>query len=273
MLIPLTAITITRRALRRTIDPEQLRLLADDITRNGLIQPIAVRALPADRYALVAGRRRLEAHKLLGLPNIDAHLLDGTIADELRGAAENIKRVQLTPLEEADIVRDLHDLDHLSINDIAEQTGHSNSWVQDRLALLSLPQNFQDAIHARHISISGALLLSGITDTDYRDYLLHIAKTNGATVHQVQAWLQEWTARTSMAGGPAYASGIPQPPQAPQPPPQPCFSCEQPTPNDHVILIRFCTSCLEELQHARADLAAKHATTNGQPVNTVHPTE
>lgn len=256
MLIDITSITIHRRLLRRSLDPEALRLLAEDIALNGLIQPIAVRVLDPGRYALIAGRRRVEAHKLLDRAQIEAHILDATIRDEIRGAAENIKRVQLSPLEEADIVRDLHDLDGLSIAEIAEQTGHGTSWVQDRLALLGLPAEFQAAIHNKHLSISAGLLLSGITDPEYRAYLLHIAKTNGATVHQVQAWVQDWTARTAMARGDGFTGDIPQPPPYPVAAPQPCWGCDEPVNTDSAVMVRICTDCLENVRKAKADAAA-----------------
>jgi ParB/RepB/Spo0J family partition protein len=273
MLIPLDRISQKRRDLRRALDPEKIRLLAEDIDRNGLLQPIAVGKLDSDRYRLIAGRRRIAAHKLLGRTEIEAHVMDDSVSDEIRGAAENIQRVQLTPLEEADIVGDLHDIDKLSINDIADLTGHGNSWVQDRLALLSLPETFQDAIHHRYLSIAGALLLSTITETDYRDYLLHIAKTNGATVHQVQAWVQEWTARTAMLRPGGFTGPIPQLPPLPQPPPQPCFSCEAPTPNDHVVLVRICTDCLEEFRLMKAAATDQLPPTDGHPVELHHSPE
>lgn len=273
MLIPIAAITIERRLLRRTIDPDKLRSLAEDIERNSLLQPIAVRTLDGHGYALIAGRRRVEAHKLLGRETIEAHILDNAVSDELRGAAENIKRVQLSPLEEADIVGDLHDLDNLSIADIAERTGHGTSWVQDRLAIRALPGSFQDAVHARQLSISAALLLSTIDDIAYRDYLLHIAKTNGATVHQVQAWTQEYAARQAMARPGGLLGDIPQLPPMPEAPHQPCFSCEAPTPNDHVILLRFCVTCLEEMQAERARLATLPPQPPGRPVALHHAEE
>lgn len=271
MLIRLDQVTIARRLLRRDLDAGQLQALAEDIARNGQIQPIAVREVGPDAYVLIAGRRRLEAVRSLGWERIEAHVMDGGAADVVRGAAENIKRVQLSPLEEADIVRDLHDVDGLSIHDIAEQTGHGTSWVQDRLALVSLPRPFQDAVHGRRLSISAALLLQSIGDGEYRDYLLHVAVVNGATVHQVEAWVQEWTARQAMTRPGGWDGAVPQPPPPPTPQPQPCFACQAPVPADHVILVRFCRACLDELSRAAGRVAS--APSNVSPASPCPPSE
>lgn len=173
MKIPLAKIKLLRQHLRRDLDPEQLRSLAADMQRHGQIQPIAVRKLDDDEWELIAGRRRLEAAKLLNWSDIEGHELTWEDKAELPALAENLKRTQLTPLEEADSVLWMHTEGNMSIGEIAEKTGHGTSWVQDRLAVGNLPENLKQAVHARTLSISAALLLSEITDTDYRDYLLH----------------------------------------------------------------------------------------------------
>lgn len=61
-------------ARRKTLHPETVRLLAEDILENGMKTPIQVRA-DEKRYVLVEGLHRLEAAKWLGEEMIDAYLV------------------------------------------------------------------------------------------------------------------------------------------------------------------------------------------------------
>jgi ParB-like chromosome segregation protein Spo0J len=61
-------------ARRKTLHPETVRVLAEDIVENGLKMPIQVRH-DGKRYILVEGLHRLEAMKWLGETDIDAYLV------------------------------------------------------------------------------------------------------------------------------------------------------------------------------------------------------
>ena len=61
-------------ARRKTLHPETVRLLAEDILENGLKTPIQVRH-DGKRHILVEGLHRLEAMKWLGETEIDAYLV------------------------------------------------------------------------------------------------------------------------------------------------------------------------------------------------------
>lgn len=61
-------------ARRKTLHPETVRLLAEDILENGQKTPIHLR-IDGERYVLVEGLHRLEAAKWLGEKTIDAYLV------------------------------------------------------------------------------------------------------------------------------------------------------------------------------------------------------
>ncbi|RLP24787.1 ParB N-terminal domain-containing protein [Mesorhizobium sp. YM1C-6-2] len=61
-------------ARRKTLHPETVRVLAEDIVENGLKTPIQVRH-DGKRHILVEGLHRLEAMKWLGEAEIDAYLV------------------------------------------------------------------------------------------------------------------------------------------------------------------------------------------------------
>ena len=68
-----------RKRIRK--DLGNLKLLAELISLCGLLNPITVEEIGGGYYLLLAGERRLEACKLLGWKEIDAHIINQTIAE------------------------------------------------------------------------------------------------------------------------------------------------------------------------------------------------
>lgn len=71
--IPIDAIYVPA-ARRKTLHPETVRTIAEDILENGLETPIQVRE-DGTRYVLIEGLHRLEACKWLGETEIDAYFV------------------------------------------------------------------------------------------------------------------------------------------------------------------------------------------------------
>ena len=78
---------------RRRIDRDGLDALAQSIEQHGLLQPILVRQTGPNRYELLAGERRLLAHKDLGRPGIAALLATGSPTE--LSLVENLHRESL----------------------------------------------------------------------------------------------------------------------------------------------------------------------------------
>jgi ParB family chromosome partitioning protein len=101
--IALEAIGLNPWQPRKVFRESEIQTLADSIAASGLIQPIVVRrrVTPGDTlYQLVAGERRLRAHKLLGLQEIDAYISE--VTDEemaVTALSENIHRQDLSDYE------------------------------------------------------------------------------------------------------------------------------------------------------------------------------
>ena len=86
---------------RKRFDKDALAELAASIKQNGLVQPITVRALPDDRYMIVAGERRWRAHVLAGLASIEANVIEVSDRErDILAIVENLQRADITPLEE-----------------------------------------------------------------------------------------------------------------------------------------------------------------------------
>lgn len=120
-------------------DENSLQDLADHILANGLLQPILVRPSTFGRYELIAGERRLRAHKLANLLTIPAFVRELT-DEQAQDAqfAENIHRKNLTQIEEAKKIQ--HDLDTLgSVEAVLSKHKKNRAWMSKRMSLLNLP--------------------------------------------------------------------------------------------------------------------------------------
>lgn len=114
---------------RKNFDETALQELADDIKKNGLIQPIVVRddLEHPGKFIVVAGERRLKAAKMAGLTKIRS--IVGTYDDSQLGyvqIAENAKRDDLKFYELAEFIVSRSELGEKQ-TEIAEKLGISKS--------------------------------------------------------------------------------------------------------------------------------------------------
>lgn len=247
MKIPINKIKLLRRHLRHEVSDESVRdLVVSFSLPAGQLQPILVRKIE-NGWELVAGRRRLKAAELCGWTEIEAFEKELTGAMEIPAFTENVSRKQMDPVEEAETIVWMHDEQNMSISEIAEQTGHSDTWVNDRLAIANYPQNFKDALAKRKISLGGAGQLMLIEDAEMRDWYLHCAKVNGASIEQCEAWLLAWQAQRKLS----HPEGIGEPTSHPHPLPlpikTPCFTCMEPVANNDAVVVRICIPCHTEI--------------------------
>lgn len=87
---------------RLVFESEKLAELADDIRKNGILEPLLGRKSLDGTITLIVGERRLRAAKIAGLPRVPVILKECT-EEELEDWAisENLKRADLHPIEEA----------------------------------------------------------------------------------------------------------------------------------------------------------------------------
>ena len=111
--------------------------LVGSVRQFGIINPVTVRKI-GKGHELIAGHRRLAAVRKAGLQTIPAIVVD---CDDRAAAelcvTENLQRIDLSPLEEAEGVRSLLDTGH-SRQDIALRLGKSEKWVARRANLNKL---------------------------------------------------------------------------------------------------------------------------------------
>ena len=157
---------------RIQFDEEAIQELSDSIKRYGLIQPIIVRPL-ADKYEIIAGERRYKATVMASLPTIPAIILKLNDKESAEIAlVENLQRRNLTPIEEAVTYKKVLDMGYLTQNELAEKLGVKQSTVSNKLRLLQLDDEVQNALLENKISERHARSLLKLQDKDQQKKLL-----------------------------------------------------------------------------------------------------
>ena len=133
---------------RQYFDEESIKELAQSIDEKGLLSPILIKVLPDQdgEYIVVAGERRLRAHRLLGRETIAAIITTGE-PDEI--ALVDIQRADLAPLEEAEAIGRLMERHGYSQNDVAKVLGKSRVSINQLLALNRLPDVIKEGVRRR----------------------------------------------------------------------------------------------------------------------------
>ena len=158
--LPLTKLQPGKYQPRTRMDPGSLNELAESIKAQGIIQPILVRKVGADKYEILAGERRFRAAQIAGLKEVPVALRD--VPDESALAIaliENIQREDLNAIEEAQGIKRLVDEFGMTHEKAAQAVGRSRSAATNLLRLLQLPKPVQDMLHAGELDMGHARAL------------------------------------------------------------------------------------------------------------------
>lgn len=135
--------------------------LAASLKLHGMLQPLVVEQTDNGDVVLVTGHRRLAAARKLGWSTVPVY---ATAADPNAAAlVENIQRLNLTPIEEAEAFARLKDTG-MKAPAIAKAMSVSKDNVADRLKLLSLDERIQAGIGDGTIPLGAVPALVKITD-------------------------------------------------------------------------------------------------------------
>ena len=168
---------------RQEFDEAEMQELADSIAMHGVIQPILVTSHGQGRYTLVAGERRWRASRKAGLSEIPAIVrsMDDRALREI-ALIENLQRVNLNPVEEAESISLLMQEYGLTQENVSERVGKSRSAVANALRLLSLPPVVLQMVRDGKLSSGHA---RAVLHAAVRDYLhsFPAGRRRGLQVH------------------------------------------------------------------------------------------
>jgi ParB family chromosome partitioning protein len=177
---------------RRIFEQTSLNELAESIKQYGVLQPLLVTPnKKPGKFTIIAGERRWRASKLAKLDKVPVIVRTSAELEQLEIALiENMQRVDLTPLEQAASINRLHDLFHVSYEDIAKKLGKAISTVSNILRLLQLPPAAQEALQNERITEGHARALLALTDfPKQQEQLLLLIQQNNWSVRQAEQFV------------------------------------------------------------------------------------
>jgi len=146
---------------RQKFDKKSMNELAQSIAEKGVLQPITVMETANEKYQIIAGERRYRASLTLGLQWIPAYTVKLKQESDIMELAliENIQRVNLNAIEEAEGYAILKGKYNLTQNEIANRVAKSRSEIANKIRLLKLPPLIKDSLRNNEITYGHARAL------------------------------------------------------------------------------------------------------------------
>ena len=185
--IKLDDIVPNRFQPREYFDEKALNELADSIRQHGVIEPILVRPV-SNKFEIVAGERRYKASALAGLTKIPAIVkqLDDK-QSSIIAYIENAHRKDVSAIEEARTTSRILKSNNMTQEELSKELGVSQSTIANKLRLLNLPLEVQDALMKNEISERHARSLLGVKDSSKQIELLNKIKEKKMTVRELDS--------------------------------------------------------------------------------------
>ena len=214
MHIPLDRLVPNPLQPRSVFDNTEIVRLAENIKRNGVLQPLCVRLreeLPVlsvngqtvsaeEKYEIIAGERRWRAARLAGLASVPCLLLTASAGESAHIAlAENMFRQDLDYFEQASAMRNIMLVCGLTQSGLAQSLGVSQPTVANKLRLLRFSEEERRIIKDCRMPERQARAFLRITDGEERKKLLRSAEAHGLTPEECEAKVEQ------------YLKGIPRP--------------------------------------------------------------
>jgi ParB family transcriptional regulator, chromosome partitioning protein len=221
-MVAIARIQLPAQQPRRYFDPQKMEQLVLSIKEHGILEPLLVRTLnEPDTYELVAGERRYRAAKEAGLSDVPAVIRDLTDEQAVQLALiENLQREDLNPVEETEgvlqllalklkmavteVPKLLYRMQHEAKGKVAHNVMGSSeneavqavfaalatmtweSFVNNRLPLLNLPDDVLQALQQGKIAYTKAQAIARVKDENQRQLLLEDAIAQDLSLAQIK---------------------------------------------------------------------------------------
>lgn len=195
--LPLARIHPNRFQPRHAFSSESINELAQTLREEGLLQPIIVRE-DGEEYEIIAGERRFRAAQSLGWEKIPA--IVNNLSDQQTASLaliENLQREDLNPIDEATAYENLMELNSLTQAQLAKDIGKSQSYVANKLRLLRLDPQIQEALASGAITARHGRALLALSSDQQKQALEQILsdKLNVKQTEELVAKLLEEPAK------------------------------------------------------------------------------
>lgn len=170
--LPIDDILPNRYQPRIKFDDTAIFELSESIKNHGVFQPIIVRPI-GDKYEIIAGERRYKASVLASKETIPAIIMNLNDKDSVEIALiENVQRANLTPIEEAISYKKILDMGYIKQEDLAHKLGKTQSTIANKIRLLNLDDEVQEALLENKISERHARSLLRIKENSKQKEML-----------------------------------------------------------------------------------------------------
>lgn len=194
---------------RTSFKKDEIAELAASIKRDGLLQPILVRKR-GETYEIIAGERRYQACKLLGMETIPVRYwsADSDKALEL-ALIENIQRSDLNPIEEAYGYKRLMERKGMTQSEVAQTVSKGRSTIANALRLLELPEEAQQLLFEEKITAGHARAILSIPSAEGRKTLTKKLMEEKLSVREAESIARLLAGKEAAKGTPSKRQPAP----------------------------------------------------------------
>jgi ParB family chromosome partitioning protein len=177
---------------RKVFDDESLMELAESIKEVGILQPITVKEV-ANGYEIIAGERLWRAARIAGLTKVPVIIKKYSELEALEAALiENLQRVDLNPMEEAQTYKKFASEFKLNQEEIASRVGKSRAVIANAMRLLNLDTRVQDFVREGRLTNGHARALLAIGDENAQYELAEKIIEEELSVRQTEEMVKEY---------------------------------------------------------------------------------
>lgn len=176
---------------RKVFDDTALQELSQSIKQHGVFTPILVKK-SIQGYDLIAGERRFRASKLAGMSDIPAIIVDLNDQEMMEIALlENIQRENLNGIEEAKAYEQLIQRLNYTQEQLANRVGKSREHITNTLRLLKLPEDVQEYVVQKKLSMGHVRALIGLKDENMIRKIAKQAIDQGLSVRKIEQLVKD----------------------------------------------------------------------------------
>lgn len=186
LMIPVSEIRPNPYQPRKIFNKEALEELSLSIQQHGVFTPILVKK-SISGYELITGERRWRASKMADLEEIPAIVVDFDDQQMMEVALlENVQREDLNVIEEAKAYEQLIQRLNYTQEQLAHRIGKSREHITNTLRLLRLPEEVQEKVTSKQLSMGHARALLGLKDEELMKKIAKQTIQQGLSVRKVE---------------------------------------------------------------------------------------